>query len=151
MQLKYGDMEPGMIGQIADETCKTIETFAAEEALDPGIPVVRGTTADKQVKAATTGTTAKVIGIVAHRHKEPADPYYPVGSVIGVMTKGRMYVPATKAVVAGKTANYKIAEKGFTDEAVTEGIEKIGVPCKFVTSTAAKGIAVIEIGATLEE
>ena len=50
------------------------------------------------------------------------------------------------AVTAGKVANYKIADNGFTDEAVASGIEAVGVSCVFLTSSAAAGIAEIEIG-----
>lgn len=47
------------------------------------------------------------------------------------MTRGRIWVPVTKAVTAGKVANYKIADNGFTDEAVASGIEAVGVSCVF--------------------
>ena len=36
MQLKYGEMDVALVGQIADLSNKTIDSFAAEEALDPG-------------------------------------------------------------------------------------------------------------------
>ncbi len=146
MQLKYGEMDVALVGQIADLSNKTIDSFAAEEALDPGVPVIRGSNPEKQIKKAGTGTLKDVIGITVHQHKEPDDPYYPVGYSVGVMTRGRIWVPVTKAVTAGKVANYKIADNGFTDEDVASGIEAVGVSCVFLTSSAAAGIAEIEIG-----
>ena len=137
MQLKYGEMDVALVGQIADLSNKTIDSFAAEEALDPGVPVIRGSNPAKQIKKAGTGTLKDVIGITVHQHKEPDDPYYPVGYSVGVMTRGRIWVPVTKAVTAGKVANYKIADNG---------IEAVGVSCVFLTSSAAAGIAEIEIG-----
>ena len=148
-QLSYNaEMSPAVVGMIADLSCKTVDSFAAEAALNPGDLVVRGTNAEKQVKLAGTGTVANAIGIVIHEHKEPgtADGYYPIGYAVGVLTRGRIWVPVSKAVAAGKIANYKIAEKAFTDEAVASGIEAPGVSCVFLTSTTAKGMAEIEVG-----
>lgn len=148
-QLSYNaEMSPAVVGMIADLSCKTVDSFAAEAALNPGDLVVRGTNAEKQVKLAGTGTVANAIGIVIHEHKEPGttDGYYPVGYAVGVLTRGRIWVPVSKAVAAGKIANYKIAEKAFTDEAVASGIEAPGVSCVFLTSTTAKGMAEIEVG-----
>lgn len=145
---QYGEMSPAIVGQLADLSCKTVDSFAAEVALNPGDLVIRGTNAEKQVKLAGTGTVANAIGIVIHEHKEPgtADGYYPIGYAVGVLTRGRIWVPVSKAVTAGKIANYKIAEKAFTDEAVASGIEAPGVSCVFLTSTTAKGMAEIEVG-----
>lgn len=147
-QLSYGEMSQAIVGQIADLSNKTIDSFAAEVALNPGDLVVRGTNPAKEVKLAATGTVKNAIGVVVHEHKEPgtSDGYYPVGYAVGVMTSGRIWVPVSKAVTAGSVANYKIAEKAFTDEAVTTGIEAPGVSCVFLTSTDAKGMAEIEIG-----
>lgn len=50
MQLKYGEMDVALVGQIADLSNKTIDSFAAEEALDPGVPVIRGSNPEKQIK-----------------------------------------------------------------------------------------------------
>lgn len=147
MQKKYTlDMTPGIAGQIADLSTKTIDSFAAEEGLNPATPVARGTNPEKQVKAVAAGTAKDAIGVVIHEHKEPGDPYYAEGYAVGVMTKGRMWVPVTKAVTAGSAANYKIADKAFTDEAAATGIEAVGVKCVFLTSTTAAGLAQIQIG-----
>lgn len=147
MQTKYNlEMTHGIAGQIADLSNKTIDSFAAEEGLNPAALVVRGTNPEKQVKAAAAGTAKDAIGVVIHEHKEPANPYYAEGYAVGVMTKGRVWVPVTKAVTAGSVANYKIADKAFTDEAAAADIEAVGVKCVFITSTTDAGIAQIEIG-----
>ena len=149
MQLSYDtELTPALVGQIADLSNKTVDSFAAEVALNPGDLVVRGTNPEKEVKPVATGTVANAIGIVIHEHTEAAsdDAYYAAGDSVGVMTHGRIWVPVCKAVTAGKIANYKIADKAFTDDAVASGIEAPGVSCVFLTSTAAKGIAQIEVG-----
>lgn len=149
MQLSYDtELTPALVGQIADLSNKTIDSFAAEVALNPGDLVVRGTNPEKEVNLAATGTVANAIGIVIHEHTEAggADGYYQPGDSVGVMTRGRIWVPVSKAVTAGKVANYKIADKAFTDEAAASGIEAPGVSCVFITSTTAKGIAQIEVG-----
>lgn len=145
---QYGEMSPAIVGQLADLSCKTVDSFAAEVALNPGDLVIRVTNAKKQVKLPASGTVKDAIGIVIHEHKEPgtADGYYPIGYAVGVLTRGRIWVPVSKAVAAGKIANYKIAEKAFTDEAVASGIEAPGVSCVFLTSTTDKGMAEIEVG-----
>nr|DAY67424.1 MAG TPA: hypothetical protein [Caudoviricetes sp.] len=147
-QLSYGEMSPAIVGQLADLSYKTVDSFAAEVALNPGDLVIRGTNAEKQVKLPASGTVKDAIGIVIHEHKEPgtAGGYYPIGYAVGVLTRGRIWVPVSKAVTAGKIANYKIAEKAFADEAVASGIEAPGVSCVFLTSTTAKGMAEIEVG-----
>lgn len=147
MQTSYRrEMVPALIGQIADLSNKTVDSFAAEEGLNPGTPVVRGTNPAEQVKAAGTGTLKDVIGILIHEHKEPETPYYPQGYTVGVMTKGRLWVEVGGAVTAGKVANYKVADKVFVQDAVATGIEAVGVPCVFLTSTSAAGLAEIQVG-----
>ena len=104
---QYGEMSPAIVGQLADLSCKTVDSFAAEVALNPGDIVIRGTNAEKQVKLPASGTVKDAIGIVIHEHKEPgtADGYYPIGYAVGVLTRGRIWVPVSKAVTAGKIAN----------------------------------------------
>ena len=41
-QLSYNaEMSPAVVGMIADLSCKTVDSFAAEAALNPGDLVVR--------------------------------------------------------------------------------------------------------------
>lgn len=151
LQTNYSpDMEPALVGQIADLTNHTIESFCAEEALAPGTPVKRGTNPERQVMAVNAaGDAAKAIGVVIHEHKEPVSgtgEYYPKQFCVAVMTKGRLWVTTGGAVTAGDAANFKVADGTFVKDAVATGIEAMGVSCKFVTSTAKAGLAMIEIG-----
>lgn len=151
MQTSYNpEMPRALVGQIADLSNKTVDSFAAEEALNPGVPVMRGTVPDKQVLAVDAeGDAAKAIGVVIHEHKEPTganEKYYPQGYAVGVMTKGRIWVQTGGAVTAGAAANYKVADGTFVADAVASGIEALACGAKFITSTSAAGLAIVEIG-----
>lgn len=145
------NMETGFPGMLYDLSDKTVDSFAVEgeDGIGVGVAVIRGTNSEKQVKAASTaGDGANVIGITMHTHKElPGDgAYYPEGYAVPVVTKGRVWVQTGGAVDAGDVANIKLADGTFVADAVASGIEAIGCGAKFITSTDAAGIAVIEIG-----
>lgn len=145
MQTIYGEMKPGFAGMIADVSNRSISSFAAEEGVNPGVPVVRGTDTQYQIKNVDTGSAANAFGIVVHEHKEPETPYFPVGHPVGVMTHGRIWVNVTGAVTAGKVANYDTDKKAFTQGEVSGNVVKLGIVCQFLTNTTGDGIAVVEI------
>ena len=64
---QYGEMSPAIVGQLADLSCKTVDSFAAEVALNPGDLVIRGTNAEKQVKLPASGTVKDAIGVVIQK------------------------------------------------------------------------------------
>lgn len=151
MQTSYKlEMDPALVGQLADLSCNTIDSFSAEEALTPGILVKYGTNPEKQVLACDANddvTTA--VGVVIHEHKEPSvgsEKYYPVNYTVGVLTKGRIWVKTGGKVTAGKAANYKVAAGAFVEDEVTTGIEAVPQGAKFITSTASAGLAIVELG-----
>lgn len=151
MQTSYKlEMDPALVGQLADLSCNTIVSYAAEEALTPGILVKYGTNPEKQVLACDANDDVKAaVGVVIHEYKEPVagtDKYYPANYTVGVLTKGRIWVQTGGKVTAGKAANYKVAAGTFVEDAVTTGIEAVPQGAKFVTSTAAAGLAIVEIG-----
>ena len=78
----YGSEDAvGIPGMKADTTGDVVDSLVAESGLNPGDPVIRGTSAG-QVKAVTAATDGpKAIGIVLHVHREPAtdSKYYEAG------------------------------------------------------------------------
>lgn len=145
------NMDEAYAGMLYDLSDKQIDTFAVEDTdgISAGAAVIRGTEPAKQVKAANaSGDGAKVIGVVLHTHKElvSSGKYYEKGYAVPVVTKGRIYVNVGGAVTAGKTANIKLTDGTFVEDAVASGIEAVGCGAKFITSTSAAGVAVVELG-----
>lgn len=139
------EQEAGFKGMLADCTCKTTESYAAEVAMNAGVPVVLGTNPEKQVNAvASADDCKKVIGIVQHVHKEVPDcecaKYYPACYCVPVLTRGRVFVAVDDAVEAGAPAKYDFANEVWS---ATNGTAVEGIT--FKTSTSAKGVAVVEI------
>lgn len=110
-----------LIGQIADSSLNQIDSYAAEATILFGTAVKRGTKKDKQVLP-NDGIT-EFLGI-ALRDDICRSASYPKGSMVSVMTKGRVVVRTTEAVVAGEAA-YVHADGTFNKTA-TDGLE-IGI------------------------
>lgn len=139
-------------GQIADSSNRAIDSFLAEGAVGIAKAVVRGTDKARQVIQASTSTGqgALVIGFsVNGRNIEQTDAglvQYKDKSAVSVMTKGRFVVETEDAVVAGAVANLKLSSGKLTDEVVATGIEAFTqITARFLTGTAAAGLAVVEI------
>lgn len=141
MTMNYAQEQAiGLAGALADLTVKVTDSFSAEEDMTVGLPVIRGTVPDKQCKLLTV--EGACLGITQHVHKEQWQgvAYYPTNYTVPVVTKGRVYVNVDGAVVAGTPAKYDKTNKVWSASA---GVAVSNV--KFVTSTSAKGIAVVEI------
>ena len=134
MQTSYTqDYVVGQVGQIADISDRTIDSFAAEGEIGFGIAVARGTNKQKQViPFAGTG----FIGISVFEHNE--DGLYNDEDSVSVMTSGRIYVTTAATVVAGETAYAVNATGLFTN--VSTDATAVG---KFLTSGT--GIVVLEL------
>lgn len=134
MQTSYTqDYTIGQIGQIADISDRTIDSFAAEGEIGFGIAVARGTNKQKQViPFAGTG----FVGISVFEHNE--DGLYNDEDSVSVMTSGRIYVTTAATVAAGETAYAVNATGLFTN--VSTDATAIG---KFLTSGT--GIVVLEL------
>jgi hypothetical protein len=134
MQTSYTqDYVVGQVGQIADISDRTIDSFAAEGEIGFGIAVARGTNKQKQViPFAGTG----FVGISVFEHNE--DGLYNDEDSVSVMTSGRIYVTTAATVVAGETAYAVNATGLFTN--VSTDATAIG---KFLTSGT--GIVVLEL------
>lgn len=127
---------------------KSVRSYAAEEAIPLAYPVKLGTTKDKEVLKTTSG--ALTIGFAIHdqaREQSSAGVVqYAQYEQVSVLTAGRFWIETTDAVVAGATANLTVATGKLTDEAVAAGIEAFTqVSVKFVTGTAAAGLAIVEV------
>ena len=57
--------------------------------LNPGLAVVR--VSDSNVVVHPTTTLAAFEGVVTHVDKEPSDPLFPEGDVVGILKKGRIW------------------------------------------------------------
>ena len=134
MQTSYTqDYVIGQVGQIADISDRTIDSFAAEGQIGFGIAVARGTNKQKQViPFAGTG----FVGISVFEHIE--NGLYKDEDSVSVMTSGRIYVTTAATVVAGTTAYAVNATGAITN--VSTAATAIG---KFLTSGT--GIVVLEL------
>jgi len=134
MQTSYTqDYVVGQVGQIADISDRTIDSFAAEGEIAFGIAVARGTNKQKQViPFAGTG----FVGISVFEHNE--NGLYNDEDSVSVMTSGRIYVTTAATVVAGEIAYAVNATGLFTN--VSTSATAVG---KFLTSGT--GIVVLEL------
>ena len=133
-QLSYTqDFVIGQVGQIADISDRTIDSFAAEGTIAFGIAVARGTNKQKQViPFAGSG----FVGISVFEHNE--NGLYKDEDSVSVMTSGRIYVTTAATVVAGTTA-YAVNATGAITNVATDATA-IG---KFLTSGT--GLVVLEL------
>jgi hypothetical protein len=143
-------------GLIADSGFHDTGSYSGSVGTIPfGLPVTLGANPDRQVKPVTTaaGQGALVIGIAAASNVQEA-PFpqgagvagYGVGDSVPVYKRGRIWVQTSDPVVAGAVANLTLADGTFTDAAVAAGIEAFTqISVKFVTSTTAAGLAIVEI------
>lgn len=134
MQTSYTqDYVIGQVGQIADISDRTIDSFAAQGTIAFGIAVARGTNKQKQViPFAGSG----FVGISVFEHNE--NGLYKDDDSVSVMTSGRIYVTTAATVVAGETA-YAVNATG----AITNAAANATAIGKFLTSGT--GIVVLEL------
>lgn len=149
--VQYGPA--GYAGLIGDTAFTDKMSYAAEAQLNFGVPVQLGTDPDRQVKPLTTaaGQGANAIGFsIASNSVEQTYKtglvFYAAGNTVPVLKRGRIWLQTDDAVVAGATANLNLASGLVTDAAVATGIEAFtNFKATFITSTAAAGLALVEI------
>lgn len=144
--------DPWALGQIADTSLRQVDSFLANGAVGIGKPVVRSTDPARQCAQAglATGQAALIFGIaLASQTIEQSSAgvvQYADKDTVPVMRKGRVVVETATAVVAGAPANYVYASGKWDDAAVAAGVEApVLIRARFVTATAAAGLAVLEI------
>jgi len=138
----YGyDLDVAQAGQKYDLRPDVVQSFAAEEVLEPGQPVQRGTDPEKQV---LLGDDDAFVGIALFTHTlvQPLSggAEYAIGEAVSVLTDGAAYVTSSVAdVVAGETA-YVTAAGAYTN---VEGTNlAIGT---FITSGGENDLVVVEL------
>lgn len=92
--------EPFIIGQRADCSLHQIDSYAAETDIEFGTAVMRGTKSDKQV---IPSDGKEFLGI-ALRNDQNTTKLYNAKNIVSVLTKGRVVVMVTEAVLAGDKA-----------------------------------------------
>ena len=127
---------------------RSVRSYAAEEAIPVGYPVMLGTDPAKEVLKATEGETAIGFAVVDPTIEQTSAGVveYDATETVGVMTQGRMWVMTSDAVVAGATANMTVADGTLTDASVATGIEAfVKISVVFITATSAAGLALVEV------
>lgn len=142
MQMNYElEMQPANVGGLGDLVFKTTDSYLAEEAICPGMPVQFGTDAAKQVKIFADGDFC---GVAMHAHKELVHPYYPEGYCVPVVTSGRVWVKVEGEISAKDVPVYYNANTNTWAEVNAEGFIKVSA-VKF-RSHNIQGMAMLEIG-----
>jgi len=119
------DMPVAIPGMKADSTVDVIDSFTAEDAVNPGDAVIRGTEEGLIKPVTTAGDTANVIGIAVHTHKayDGEGAYYEENYCLPVMTFGDVYVEVAGDVTAGGKVAIGFADgvAGYYDSGASVG------------------------------
>lgn len=89
-----------LVGQIADTTNRTVLSFSAEEAIEFGRPLMRGTDKERQCKnfVADVGRTNKFLGISV-RDPNRINGAYATKDSVSVMDVGSIWVGLTTGLL----------------------------------------------------
>lgn len=144
----------GIPGGKADATNDDVFSYAAEESMNPGVPVILGTDPDTQIKVAgTSGDGAKCVGITVHTNKlyTGTGDYYEAGYSVPVMRKGDIFVEAGVDVTAGEAVGLFYGDDGVTFAASTDSqtVTVAGKNTYTVTTNAVANDTVTFGGVTL--
>ncbi len=136
---EYGYNDLPAVGRLATYHNKWVDSYAAEEEIEFGVALKRGTVKDDQVLNWSDAITVDVVGISVFSDTA-IDGKYAVGDTVKVLTKGRVYVMASVAVVAGEKA-YVVVNSGVFTNVATNNL-LVG---KFMSSAAQDTVAILEI------
>lgn len=118
MTIIGADLIRALPGQIADTTLRNVLSFSAEEIIEFGRPVMRGTDLERQCKnfVSDAGFTKKFIG-VSLLDSTRMTGNYPTTTTVNVMDKGRVWVALTTGLVinAGDNAYLNLATNNITN------------------------------------
>lgn len=131
------EQAPGYAGMKADSTVDVIDSYAAAEGIEAGVPVMRGT---DPLTVALADDADAVIGISVHTHKINETPYYPAGYAVPVCSFGDVWVKVGAAVTAGGAVYIDEATGEFTD---STGTAVAGMT--YLTSAGADERAVVRV------
>lgn len=143
------DQAKGLPGMKADAVNDDIFSFGAEVAMDPGVPVIRGTNPDAQVKpASNAGDGAKVVGVSVHTHKayDGNGKYYEDGYAVPVMFKGDVFVEVGADVAAGDSAGIVLGDEAVWATSNTSITSSIAGANSYTVATNAVGSDTVAFG-----
>jgi len=136
-----------LVGQIADTTPRNILSSAAEQTIEFGRPLMRGTNPETQCKnfVADVGRTVKFFGVSA-RSPIPIDGTYQIGSMVSVMDVGSVWVRLVTGltVIAGQNAYLNQVTNNITNVSTSDQIV-IGRFKSSGTSDGLTGTALFEL------
>ena len=136
-------MAVAFAGLLADLTPHSIESFMAENAIPFGCAVVKGTAVDQVKLPTVTGAVFRGIAVHTHAIPQPATPVgYPVSQPVGVLRKGRIWVPVSAAVAVDATPYFNFTTGIFSSSNTGSDAVPTGI---FRTATTGAGIAILEI------
>jgi hypothetical protein len=138
MAFEY-NYKPAQVGQIVDASNRIIDSFSAEEIINYGIALKRGTDPQNQVLVWVGDINTPVVGVSIFTHLQYTGQY-PIASEVSVMTQGRVWVDAEDGldIVAGEKAYVNVTNGAFTNVAANNLL--VG---KFLTSGHAQTISFI--------
>lgn len=126
-------------GLVADTTNSTRTSFAAEEVIEFGRPLMRSTNPERQVKnfVSNGSYTIHFLGISARSLLEISGNY-PIGREVTVLEQGRIWVPLISGltIVASDTAFLNEDTNSITNVVSTHQIP-IG---RFITGGTSNGL-----------
>jgi hypothetical protein len=147
MTVAGSDITKCLVGQIADYTPRNIISFAAEQAIEFGRPLMRGTNKETQCMnfIADVGRTVKFLGISA-RNPIQIDGTYPVKSMVSIIDYGRVWIHlvAGLTIVAGNNAYLNQVTNTITNVSTSDQIP-IGRFQTGGTSNGLTGTALFEL------
>lgn len=152
-QASYGfKLDVAQAGQLADIGPHRIDSFAAEEALDFGKGLKRGTDPDKQCLLVDSDADSFLgVAVFTHAREQGFSPAatpsstgsrYEVGDTVNVLREGRVYVKAIATVAAGDDAYLDVATGDFTNDDTYDVVGPVG---KFQSSGAADAIVSLDL------
>jgi hypothetical protein len=144
--MAYGyNLNVAQIGQIADASNRIVDSFTAEAAIGFGVPVKRGTEADKEVLTWAGTIATPMLGVSVFTHTQTSGDY-PINTVVSVLTSGRVYVRVVDTaltIVAGESAYVNVVTGSFTNVALNN--LPIGKFLSSGSSTPLDALFVIEL------
>lgn len=154
MQTSYSQYgAAAMAGMLFDLSDYDSDSFSAQGVISPSVPVTRGADPANQcvMQTGAAGQAALCFGFAMLK----SDMEHPLGGsliqyadkeTVPVMRRGKLWVNTNNAVTAGNVANLHLATGKLTDAGVAAGIEAFTqMRVRFITSTAAAGLAAVEI------
>ncbi len=138
------EFDKAQIGQIADSSNRTVDSYLAEEEIPFGVAVMAGTNYDKQVKKLTSLTFYLGFSVYSHVNVSKRELWgvtgvtqtietnkYAINSSVSVLKKGRIFVATAEPVTAGQYAY--VHTDGTLHNDPEAGVEKLRVG-RYLTS-----------------